>query len=311
MTAAIRSLNRGSPAASGGARVASGGDVADETLEQALALGDDDAKAAALVKLGRTHAETGGEPSELIAALVAALQSGAGDVRTRLELGEVLGALGDPRLRGPADGDYFVTVAAEHGHVHIGRFPVTNAEYRAWVDGGGYDDAAAWSDEGRAWLGETADPWPILAAGDGAGPFVVPNQPVVGVTWFEAEAYARAAGARLVHADERVWVTRGGERRPYPWGAPFGEGNANTREEALGRPCAVGLYVRDATPEGVRDLAGNVAEWHGDAPVVGDERLVHPGSWDQPSLAAWAKALTFERPASRRSSLGFRLARDA
>ena len=117
-------------------------------------------------------------------------------------------------------------------------------------------------------------------------------------------------GSRLVHADERVWVTRGAARRPYPWGAPFGEGNANTREEALGRPCAVGLYVRDATPEGVRDLAGNVAEWHADAPVVGDERLVHPGSWDQPSLAAWAKALMFERLVSRRSALGFCLARD-
>jgi formylglycine-generating enzyme required for sulfatase activity len=280
-----------------------------ETLQDALALTEADARVTALARLGH-EARAGGASDALVNALVAAVQSGEGGVKARLDLGEALGWLGDPRLRQPTDAGYFVDVPGELDPVSVARFPVTNSEYRSWVDAGGYDDLGAWSDEGRAWLGQTADPWPALAAGDGAGPFVVPNQPVVGITWFEAAAYAKAAGARLVHADERVWVTRGSERRPYPWGAPFGEGNANTREEALARPCAVGLYVRDCTPEGIRDLAGNVAEWHGDAPVVGEERLVHPGSWDQPSLAAWAKALTFERPTSRRSSLGFRLARD-
>jgi formylglycine-generating enzyme required for sulfatase activity len=69
------------------------------------------------------------------------------------------------------------------------------------------------------------------------------------------------------------------------------------------------LYLGDRTPEGITDLAGNVAEWTGD-PVVGSDVLVHPGCYEQPSMAAWAKALTFEHPGSRRASLGFRLARD-
>jgi len=193
----------------------------------------------------------------------------------------------------------------------VGRYPVTNDEYLSWVKGGGYQDRGAWTASGLAWLDACDAPWHVLAEREDAAPFVVANQPVVGVTWFEASAYAKAHGARLLRTDERVWVTRGEERRPYPWGSPFGEGNANTREECLERPCGVGMFLGDVTPEGVCDLAGNVAEWSGDEPVVGEERLVHPGCWEQPSMAAWAKALTFVRPEVRRTSLGFRLGRDA
>ena len=249
------------------------------------------------------------EASALAAALLAVVEEGGGSGRERLLLGELLGHLGDPRLRSPGDADYWVKVGSELGDVVVGRFPVTNAEYKAWVDGGGYDDAAAWSDEGKAWLDTCDDPWPVQAAKDTSGPYIVPNQPVVGITYFEAQAYARAHGARLLQNDERVWVVRGEERRPYPWGSPFGEGHANTREEVLERPCAVGLFLGDRTPDGVCDLAGNVAEWIADD--VGDLRLIHPGSWDQPSMAAWAKAKELNPPTSRWAGLGFRLAKDA
>lgn len=243
---------------------------------------------------------------ELCVAMVGA---DAGNARARLAVGEVLAALGDPRLRRPSDPDYWVRLSLGSGDAFaIGRFPVTNAEFRAWADAGGYDDRAAWSDEGWAWKTETPDPWPALADRDVARAFVVANQPVVGVSWFEADAYARGAGARLPRWYERVWAVRGAEKRPYPWGDPFGEGSANTKEEVLERPCAVGLYVRDVTPEGVHDLAGNAAEWT--AEQAGDERLLHPGSYDQPSLASWAKALTSAAPSARWGALGFRLAQD-
>jgi formylglycine-generating enzyme required for sulfatase activity len=137
----------------------------------------------------------------------------------------------------------------------------------------------------------------------------VANQPVVGVTWFEADAFARAHDARLPRFDERLRAVRGSEKRPYPWGEPFGEGNANTREEVLGRPCAVGLYLRDRTPEGVSDLAGNVGEWALDG--ADGQYWYAPGGWDQPSMASWAKARELERPESRSTSVGFRLVRDA
>ncbi len=245
---------------------------------------------------------------ELTAALLAAVATAAGHAVDRLRLGEYLGWAGDPRLCRPAHADYWVTLAGEDGAFRVGRYPVTNDEFRAFVDAGGYADGRWWSPEGWAWLQACEDPWPKKSAGDDARPFIVPNQPVVGVSWYEASAYAAWAGARLPRFDERTHAVRGGARRPYPWGEPFGVGNANTREEVLGRPCAVGLYGADATPEGVCDLAGNVAEWAEDG--VGGERWFAPGAWDQPSMAAWAKAREAVEPSFRSTGLGFRLAAD-
>jgi hypothetical protein len=245
---------------------------------------------------------------ELIAALVEAIETEGGTAVERVVIGDCLGWMGDPRLRRPQHSDYWVALQSEDGASEIGRFPVTNDEFQAFVDAGGYADRRFWSDEGWAWLQTCSDPWPRRSAADDARPFVVPNQPVVGVSWHEAAAYAAWAGARLPRFDERTHAVRGDRKRPYPWGSPFGEGNANTREEVLGRPCAIGLYLGDRTPDGIIDLAGNVAEWAGDG--AGDERWYAPGSWDQPSMAAWAKARELEQPQFRSSGLGFRLARD-
>ena len=244
-----------------------------------------------------------------VSRLVELVESDEGQVRARLACGELLGMLGDVRLHVPSEDAYWARLELQSGDaISFGRFPVTNQEYRAWVASGGYDDKAAWSADGLAWLSSVDDAWPTLDERGDAGQMLVANQPVVGVSWFEADAYARAMNARLPRWYERVWAVRGSENRPYPWGDPFGVGNSNTKEEVLGRPCAVGLYGADQTPEGVRDLAGNVGEWTADSD--GNEYLLHPGSWDQPSLAAWAKALTTEPPTSRWAALGFRLVSD-
>ncbi|MDP6931556.1 MAG: SUMF1/EgtB/PvdO family nonheme iron enzyme, partial [Myxococcota bacterium] len=162
--------------------------------------------------------------------------------------------------------------------------------------------------EGWAWRSTNHETWLQLADLEEHRSLVFPNQPVVGVTFHEALAYACSHGARLPTMTERRWIVRGAERRPYPWGQPFGSGNANTREEALGKPCAVGLYRTDATPDGVCDLAGNVAEWTLDG--GGDRRVIHPGSWVHPAMASWAKALEMLPPDSRVGDLGFRLVRE-
>lgn len=245
--------------------------------------------------------------AQLVSALVDAASTEGGTSAERLVIGERLGWLGDSRLRRPTDADYWVDVPWDEGPFVIARCPVTNDEYRAFVDAGGYQARTWWSDEGWAWLQSCPDPWPKRTEAEDARPFTVPNQPVVSVSWHEAQAYAAWAGARLPRFDERTHAVRGDNKRPYPWGSPFGEGNANTREEVLGRPCAVGLYLRDRTPEGIVDLAGNVAEWAGDG--TEDERWYAPGAWDQPSMAAWAKARELEQPNFRSTGLGFRLAR--
>lgn len=268
-------------------------------------------RAAALVALGRgaLKGEPGIDGAQLVQALVNLVEEGVGDSRVRLAVGEVLGLLGDPRISSPESADYWIAVTSQDGNIQIGRFPVTNAEFKKFVDDGGYQDRSLWTDEGWAWLQDCKDPWPVRVRSGEHQEFVVDNQPVVGVTWYEAVAYAAKHRARLPTFDERLWVIRGEEKRPYPWGSPFGTGNANTREEVLNRPCAVGLFVRDATPEGVRDLAGNVAEWNQDG--FGDHPLIHPGAWNQPSMASWAKARDPRSPDSRTGGLGFRLVRSA
>jgi hypothetical protein len=274
-----------------------------DRVEAALDLAEDVAAALAADGLAEADAE------RLRTVLTAIVTSDLGAPRERLAVGELLGRVGDPRLRRPGDGDYWVTLTTASGEsFQLGRYPVTNDEFRAFVADGGYERRELWSPEGLAWLDAADNPWPVLAGRAEIEAFVVANQPVVGVSYFEAEAYAHAHGARLPRWYERVWAVRGPAKRPYPWGSPFGEGNANTKEEVLGRPCAVGLYRRDVTPEGIWDLAGNAAEWTSES--AGDEFLLHPGGWDQPSMAAWAKALTSADPSARWSGLGFRLARD-
>lgn len=249
---------------------------------------------------------------QVVKTLLDAVNQGGGSAHDRLTVGAALGLLGDPRLALPKDDAYWASVEVEDGNtVRFGRYLVTNREYRAFVDDGAYEDDALWKgiEGGLAWRDGAERRWPELASNAESRPFVVDNQPVVGVTWFEASAYAAWAGARLPDFEERLRAVRGREKRPYPWGSPFGEGNANTQEEVLGQPTAVGLYVRDKSPEGIYDLAGNVAEWCRD----GDngERWVHPGAWDQPSMSAWAKARVLESPSSVSPALGFRLARNA
>jgi hypothetical protein len=245
---------------------------------------------------------------QIVTTMVDLLQGGEGNSTERLTIGAALGMLGDPRLRAPEDSGYWADVHQEDGIVQFGRFMVTNAEFRKFVEAGGYDEPSHWGEQGALWLQSDRRRWPELAISEESRPFIVANQPVVGVTWFEATAYANWAKSRLPRFDERLRAIRGVERRPYPWGSPFGEGNANTQEEVLGRPCAVGLYVRDRSPEGVYDLAGNVAEWCGDG--VGEQQWVHPGAWNEPSMAAWAKARMLETPDQWSPALGFRLARD-
>ena len=249
------------------------------------------------------------DQAAVVAALVALVESGVGEGRVRLELGEALGRLGDPRLRLPGDADYWVDVPLEGYSLRVGRFLVTNWEWQRWVDEGGYARDEHWTAAGLSWRDGGSDRWSDLMKSGSLSRFLVPNQPVVGVNWYEAMAYARSFGARLPERAERGQIIRGVEKRPYPWGEPFGAGNANTREEVLGRSCAVGLFRADVTPEGVWDLAGNAAEWSLDE--VGDKRVIHPGSWKQPSMASWAKALALLAPEGRAPDLGFRLVAEA
>jgi formylglycine-generating enzyme required for sulfatase activity len=94
-----------------------------------------------------------------------------------------------------------------------------------------------------------------------------PAQPVVGVCWFEALAYASWLSAqtgvtyRLPTEAEWEAATRGREARLYSWGDRFDLLRGNVAGIVAGRTTPVGVFPEGDTPEGVSDLSGNVSEW--------------------------------------------------
>ena len=94
-----------------------------------------------------------------------------------------------------------------------------------------------------------------------------PNQPVVGVTWYEANAYCAWLSEMVGHPcrlpSETEWeaAARGGRVRLYPWGYRFDPARANTVEGRVLGTTPVGLYPRGVGPLGLWDGAGNVWEW--------------------------------------------------
>ncbi len=125
----------------------------------------------------------------------------------------------------------------------IGRFPVTNAEYQAFVD----------SCRGPV-------PESIFAGAPC-------NHPVWGVTYDDATAYVQWLGARtnaqcsLPSEVEWECAARGPSGFTYPYGESFDAAKCNTVEAAIGTTTPVDAYPRGASEFGVLDLAGNVEEW--------------------------------------------------
>lgn len=162
---------------------------------------------------------------------------------------------------------------------------------------------------------------PEIAAPSGLG---APDQPVVGVTWFEASEFCRSQGGRLPTEAEWERAARGPHGANYPWGdqAPscqraWFHGCASTQ-----RTAAVGSFAAGASPEGFHDLAGNVFEWVHDwmeqgyyersptanprGPAAGEYRVLRGGGFSSEGLALAGWARQAYTPDSRLANLGFR-----
>jgi formylglycine-generating enzyme required for sulfatase activity len=215
------------------------------------------------------------------------------------------------------------------GEYSIGKYPVTNAQFRRFVDDGGYSDKHKdlWTPAGWDFREKNKIEKPKWWD---SPQWNYDNHPVVGVSWYEAVAYCNwltktnAGGRTFRLPTEAEWekAARGDNGRKWPWGNDSEDEKANTRECGIGQTTAVGLFPHGASALGILDLAGNVAEWcssaHVDYPYIADdgreclegnaERCVRGGSWRYGlSLARCTYRLGF-KPDDRSDYVGLRVA---
>ncbi len=191
----------------------------------------------------------------------------------------------------------------------LSKYPVTNAQYELFIAVGCYTQREWWSAEGWNWREENGVIEPKYWHD---GKWNLPNQPVVGVSFYEAEAFANWVGGRL--PSEREWeaAARGRLALDYPWGGrdQWETGICNSREAGLEVTSPVGIFPRSRSADfGLEDMAGNVWEWCADLwSSEGSSRVIRGGCW---RLSAWicqsASRIWFS-PDDRNYDLGFRVA---
>jgi len=190
----------------------------------------------------------------------------------------------------------------------VGKFPVTNREYRIFVEETGTAEPPFWSEE----------------------MFSHPDKPVVGTSWHDAAAYCqwlgKHAGDRFRLPTEAEWekAARGGlEGKRYPWGdTPPWERPYPGYDVETGGPQRVGLVEPNGF--GLYDMSEGVHEWCGDfydpryyigspeqnpqGPPAGQRRASRGGSWRHRIKFSRCAARSSLPPSSRYADYGFRVA---
>ncbi|WP_030412128.1 ergothioneine biosynthesis protein EgtB [Streptomyces sp. NRRL S-1448] len=220
--------------------------------------------------------------------------------------------------------------------------PVSNGAYQRFIEDGGYQEPRWWAAEGWAQVQQHKLRAPLFWKRDGGQWLrrrfgvtepVPPDEPVLHVSWYEADAYARWAGRRLPTEAEWEKAARfdpaTGRSMRYPWGDedPTPE-HANLGQRHL-RPAGIGSYPRGASPLGVRQLIGDVWEWTASdfLPYPGfaafpyreysevffgdGHKVLRGGSFAVDPVACRGTFRNWDLPVRRQIFSGFRTARDA
>lgn len=202
----------------------------------------------------------------------------------------------------------------------IGRYPVTNAQFQAFIDDPqGYAAPRWWSFslQAQTWRKQNAQPRPPQFPGD--------DHPRERVTWFEAVAFAlwlsEKTGLKLSLPTELQWqrAAQGDDGRLYPWGSTFDPTRCNTKESGFNKTTPVTRYANGVSPFGLYDMAGNVWEWCLDVEnsasetpsLVGDgKRVIRGGSFIGDQSRAQTHFKFYVPPGTFYPSIGFRLVCD-
>lgn len=140
-------------------------------------------------------------------------------------------------------------------------YPVTNARFAKFVAAGGYEDLQWWCSAGWDWKSQSNTHRPLQWQEPG---WDGPEQPVAGVSWYEADAYSRWAGRRLPTDMEWEKAARSADGRRYPWGNDWPNSNRANFNMMVGRTTPVGLFPEGKSPYGCHDMGGNINNWTSD-----------------------------------------------
>ncbi|MHC4662944.1 MAG: bifunctional serine/threonine-protein kinase/formylglycine-generating enzyme family protein [Planctomycetota bacterium] len=193
----------------------------------------------------------------------------------------------------------------------IGAHEVTNRQYREFIDSGGYSKKVYWSGEGWLWKvkNHVSEPqfWDDSQ-------FSAPLQPVVGISWYEAEAFCSwlsevsANYYRLPTLAEWERAAVGPVGAAWPWGSETENPPANLRCRRSNSTVTVGSYAGGKSIAGCFDMIGNVSEWCNAGRKKGF--LARGGSWLTDLDQVTAHSSRSLPPATRSNRIGFRFIRE-